>query len=114
MAQQNINHHIDNIGIVVRNPFVNIILRVDVILYLIFAIQNNADELSPCAIIIARLACSPNFEFVSIPATINPIWPTDEYAIIDFISDCRKQIIDVITPPINAIDIIGFINILFI
>jgi hypothetical protein len=39
--------------------------------------------------------------------------PTDEYAIIDFISDCRRQIIDVITPPIIAIDIIGLTNILF-
>jgi hypothetical protein len=29
-------------------------------------------------------------------------------------SDCRKQIIDVITPPTIAIAIIGFINILFI
>lgn len=46
-AQQNINHHNDNIGITVRNPFVNIILRVCVILYLIFAMQNNADDLSP-------------------------------------------------------------------
>jgi len=29
-------------------------------------------------------------------------------------SDCRKQIIDVITPPIIAIDIIGLTSILFI
>lgn len=60
-----------------------------------------------------RLACRPSFEFVSIPATISPICPTDEYAISDFISDCRKQIIDVITPPTIAIDIIGLINVLF-
>lgn len=46
-AQQNINHHSDNIGITVKNPFVNIILRVCVILYLIFAMQNSADDLSP-------------------------------------------------------------------
>ncbi len=77
-AQQNRNHHSDSIGITVRNPFVSIILRVSVIPYLIFAIQNNADELSPWAIIIDRLACSPSFEFVSIPATISPICPTDE------------------------------------
>ena len=112
-AQQNRNHHIDNIGNTVSNPFVNIILRVNVKLYLIFAIQNSADDLNPWAIIIDRLACSPSLEFVSIPATISPICPTDEYAIIDFISDCRKQIIDVSTPPTIAIDIIGLINILF-
>jgi hypothetical protein len=46
-AQQNINHQSDSIGITVRNPFVNMILRVDVILYLIFAIQNSAEDLSP-------------------------------------------------------------------
>lgn len=46
-AQQNINHHIDSIGMVVKNPLVSIILRVSVMLYLIFAIQNRADDLSP-------------------------------------------------------------------
>jgi len=113
-AQQNMNHHIDNIGMVVRNPFVSIILRVDVIPYLMFAMQNSADDLSPWAIIMASLACNPSFEFVNIPATINPMCPTDEYAIMDFMSDCRRQIIDVITPPTIAIDIIGFSNVLFI
>lgn len=55
-AQQNINHHNESIGITVKNPFVSIILRVWVILYLIFAIQNSADELNPWAIIIDSLA----------------------------------------------------------
>lgn len=55
-AQQNINHHNESIGITVRNPFVSMILRVCVILYLIFAIQNSADDLSPWAIIIDSLA----------------------------------------------------------
>lgn len=55
-AQQNINHHNDNIGMVVKNPFVSIILRVWVRLYLIFAIQNKAEDLNPWAIIIDRLA----------------------------------------------------------
>jgi hypothetical protein len=77
-AQQNKNHHRDNIGIVVKKPLVSIILRVCVILYLMFAIQNRADDLNPWAIIIDNLACSPNFEFVNIPATISPICPTDE------------------------------------
>lgn len=113
-AQQNINHHNDNIGIIVRNPFVSMILRVWVILYLMFAIQNSADDLNPWAIIMDSLAWSPSFEFVNIPATINPMCPTDEYAISDFISDCRRQIMDVTTPPTIAIDIIGLISVLFI
>lgn len=112
-AQQNRNHHRDSIGRTVRNPFVNMILRVWVRLYLIFAMQNSADDLSPWAIIIDSLACSPSLEFVNIPATINPMWPTDEYAIIDFISDCRRQIIDVTTPPTIAIAMIGLASVLF-
>jgi hypothetical protein len=112
-AQQNINHQKAIVGIIVNIPFVRTILRVIVIPYLIFAMQNNAEDLSPWAIIIARLACIPNFEFDSIPVTMRPIWPTEEYAISDFMSDCRKQIIDVITPPTIATDIIGFISVLF-
>lgn len=46
-AQQNMNHQSDNIGITVKNPLVNIILRVCVMLYLMFAIQNSADDLNP-------------------------------------------------------------------
>lgn len=77
-AQQNMNHQNAIVGMTVSIPFVSTILRVIVIEYLIFAIQNSADDLSPWAIIIASLACIPSFEFDSIPATINPIWPTDE------------------------------------
>lgn len=78
-----------------------------------FAMQNIAEDLIPWAIIIDSPAWTPNFELVNTPAIINPMCPTDEYAIIDFMSDCRRQIIDVITPPIMAIDIIGFTNNLF-
>jgi hypothetical protein len=113
LAQQNINHQNAIVGIMVNIPFVNTILRVIVMEYLMFAIQNKADDLRPWAIIIANLACIPSLELDNIPATINPMWPTDEYAINDFMSDCRKQIIDVITPPTIAIAIIGFINVLF-
>jgi hypothetical protein len=73
LAQQNINHQKAIVGIIVNIPFVSTILRVIVMLYLIFAIQNSADDLRPCAIIIASLACIPNFEFDSIPATISPM-----------------------------------------
>jgi len=43
-----------------------------------FAIQNRAEDLNPWAIIMASPASIPSFEFVSIPATISPMWPTDE------------------------------------
>ena len=52
--------------------------------------------------------------FDSIPAIISPICLTDEYAINDFKSDCRKQISDVSTPPTSAIDINGDISLIFI
>lgn len=73
-----------------------------------------AEDLIPWAIIIDKPAWTPNFELVSTPATIKPMCPIDEYAIIDFISDCRRQINDVITPPTIAIDMMGLTNILFI
>lgn len=63
-----------------------------------------AEELSPWASIIANPACIPIFVPVKAPASIKAMWPIDEYAISDFISACRRQIIDVITPPIKAID----------
>lgn len=47
LAQQNINHQNAIVGIIVSIPFVNTILRVIVIEYLIFAKQNRADDLSP-------------------------------------------------------------------
>lgn len=40
--------------------------------------QNSADELKPCAIIIISLALSPRFDPVKEPAHISPIWPMDE------------------------------------
>ena len=39
---------------------------------------------------------------------------TDEYAISDFRSDCRRQISDVSTPPTSAIDIKGESSLIFI
>jgi len=112
-AQQNINHQNEIIGITDNNPFVSVSLRVIVILYVIFAIQNMAEDLSPCASIIDNLAWSPSFEPVIMAASIKPIWPIDEYAINDFISDWRIQIIEVTTPPTKAIAIIGDANNLF-
>lgn len=50
----------------------------------------------------------------NIPAIISPICLTDEYAIRDFRSDCRKQINDVNTPPTSAVDISGDRSLMFI
>ncbi len=41
------NHQKAIVGIIVNIPFVRTILRVIVIPYLIFAIQNNAEDLNP-------------------------------------------------------------------
>lgn len=77
-AQQNINHQNDIMGIIDRSPFVSVSLRVMVILYVVFAMQNIADELNPWANIIDILACIPSLDPVIIAANINPMWPTDE------------------------------------
>lgn len=46
-AQHPRNHNIDISGIMDNNPFVSVTLRVLVMLYVILAKQNIADELSP-------------------------------------------------------------------
>lgn len=43
-----------------------------------FAKINNADELSPWAIIIINELDKPQAVLDNIPVSINPIWPTDE------------------------------------
>lgn len=62
---------------------------------------NNADEHKPWAIIIISAPPIPHIEFDIMPASISPIWPTDEYAIKDFRSGCRIQINLVTTAPVN-------------
>jgi hypothetical protein len=56
----------------------------------------------------------PSFVFDKRPAIIRPICLTDEYAINDLRSDCRRQIKDVSVPPISAIDISGDMSLIFI
>jgi len=77
-AAVNRNHHIDIIGVSAINPLVRNILRVCVISYDMFAKINRAEDLSPWAIIIIRALDNPHRELDIIPASINPIWPTDE------------------------------------
>jgi hypothetical protein len=82
-----------------RSPLFNNILRVFVVSYVMLAMAKSAEEQRPCAIIIVILAFHPQFVPVINPVVISPICPTDEYAIRDFRSDCRIQIIAVITAP---------------
>lgn len=77
-AAVNKNHHKVIIGATAIIPFVKNILRVCVISYLMFAIINNADELKPWAIIIIRAPAKPHALFDIMPASISPMWPTDE------------------------------------
>lgn len=42
--------------------------------WFIFAITNGADGLSPLAVIIARAAWSPQFEFIVAPGAVFPMY----------------------------------------
>jgi hypothetical protein len=95
----NKNHHSVIIGLIVISPLVKNMLRVWVISYERFDIINNAEDLRPWATIIISLPVIPHDEFDSKPVSINPMWPTDEYAIRDFKSGCRIQIILVMIAP---------------
>lgn len=63
------------------------------------AIQKRPDEQSPCPIITAIAPDSPHELATISPHKTNPMWATEEYAIKDFISLCRKQINLTISPP---------------
>jgi len=58
-----------------------------------------ADEHKPWAIIIIIVPDIPHLENDNVPEIISPICPTDEYAINDFKSGCRRQIMLVSTAP---------------
>lgn len=96
---EKINHHIVIIGRAVIIPLVKNILRVWVTSYVRLAKIKSADEQSPWAIMIINPPHIAQFEFVKILANISPMCPTDEYAINDLMSDCRRQIKLVIIAP---------------
>lgn len=64
--------------------------------------QNRADDVRPCAIIKAIAPENPHGVWVKIPAATRPMWLTDEYAMSDFRSVCRKQIEAVMITPHKA------------
>lgn len=92
LAQIKRNHQREIIGTSINSPLIRTNLRVFVNSYVMFARQNKPEDTRPCAIIMVSPAYKPSFVLLRIPATISPMWPTDEYAISDFISVCRKQI----------------------
>lgn len=77
-----------------------------------FAKQNNADDARPCAIIRIMAPVKPHGVWMRIPATTNPMWLTDEYAIRDFRSVCRRQIDPVMMIPHKARIINGYVRFL--
>jgi len=102
LAAVNINHQRVIIGATAIKPLVKNILRVWVNSYDKLAKINSAEDLNPCAIIIISALDMPHDVLASIPVNINPICPTDEYAINDFRSGWRIQIILVAAAPDNA------------
>lgn len=93
------NHINDIDGIKFNMPLVRNILRVWVVSYVIFAMENIAEETSPWATIRAKVPIQPHKVFDISPEMRIAICPTEEYAIKDFISVCRRQIILVIIAP---------------
>lgn len=78
LAPVNRNHHKVIIGLIHIKPFVRKMLRVWVISYDILAKEKSAEDLNPCAIIIVKAPIKPHEELDNMPASIKPIWPTDE------------------------------------
>lgn len=96
-------------------PLVKNRLRVWVVSYIELASANRAEDESPWATIIIIEPSQPQIELVIRPAVKRPIWPTEEYAINDFISGCRIQMVLVIKAPhIAIVEIRGTIKVFII
>lgn len=67
------NHHIDDSGRIDISPLVRAILRLCLDSYVMYAIKNRSDDLSPCAIIIAIAPFIPSLVLERSPAIIRPI-----------------------------------------
>lgn len=80
-------------GNIIKAPREPISLRVWLRSYQQLARQNKADETIPCANIKISAPTYPHVDPLRIPAATSAIWPTEEYAIKDFRSVCRKQMI---------------------
>lgn len=105
------NHQKVKEGNIVRKPDVRYILRDCVVSYVMLAKENIEDEQNPCAISIVRAPCQPHLVFDIIPPVARPICLTEEYAISDLTSVCRKQINLARAPPIVQTTITGEDNV---
>lgn len=76
-------------------PFVNASLRVLVLSYMELAKANKAEEANPCATIMRRAPVKLQWENINRLVRRRPMCLTEAYAIRDFISGCRVQIIAV-------------------
>jgi len=74
----NMNHHMDKVGYRDNIPFIRKMLRVLVNSYVMFAKENKADEVNPCATIISIDPIIPHLEFDKMALSIKPMCPTDE------------------------------------
>lgn len=72
-----------------------------------FARQKRAEEVRPWAIIRINAPENPQGVWIKMPPTTNPMWLTEEYAIRDFKSVCRRQIEPVMMIPQRAKTING-------
>lgn len=90
---------IERAGVMDIRPLVRANLRVFVLSYIELARANRADEARPWAIIMVREPINLHWENIKSLQSISPIWLTDAYAIRDFISGWRAQIIAVYAAP---------------
>ena len=72
--------------------------------------QNRAEEVKPWAIIKTNAPQKPQGVWMRIPAATKPMWLTEEYAMRDFRSVCRKQIEPVMITPQSARTMKGYIR----
>jgi hypothetical protein len=96
-----INHHRVRVGEEVRYPLLMNNLREFDISYIFLAMRNMADEEKAWAIMVVNDALRLQFDMEDILAVMNLMWATDEYAIIAFMSFCRRHNSLVNITPIN-------------
>lgn len=73
-----------------------------VVSYVMLAIENRAEEERPWAIIMKEAPQNPICEYLKAPAIRRPMCPTEEYAIRDFRSVCRRHMREVVIAPHRA------------
>lgn len=91
-------------GVKLISPFIKYSFRLEVRIWILFAIANNPEEVIPWAIIRRIAPLAAQVVFVIRAAIIKAICLIDLYAISAFKSDCRKQLIPAKMAPIRERD----------